>query len=322
MIIIIVSRKFVELKKKWKKMPTRKKAVISVICVGLCAVLIYLVADTDNPQRDTHKEFDIAGIRQITKISEIEDREVQSKVINAIARGDSEVYNGDTGYAIVYVETDRAINIVEGREYDMRNEVEIIYELGERTEEVNKVHVFEVPNIGTNYLVAHTATPMRLEGLREVVAIKSGETFKLIDAQTNKMIDAKIDAWYGEGLYICDVSKNESRYEEYREVELPDGQTGNVRLSSKNLNPFEYVVSNAERTNVLEIEATVVSKENKDGLVELDLGNGYSIEAESMDKKLLMNMKYKIKLVYSSSGFKFMTKEMLYKPDRGLSMNE
>lgn len=303
---------------------TQKKAVILILVVCLFGGVYMLVKDDKDPHRDKQLEFNVDKVRQITKISDIEDRSLQSKLINAIAKGESILYNGETGYVILYTETDKEIRITEGKEYDRRNTIEVIYELGEQNEskEISNIHIFEVPGIGTNYLVANTKTPLTLSGIREIISIKRGDSFRLIDAKTGRDIDANVKTWYGEGLFIGTVSENENRYKEIQTITLPDGKEEEIIIEDEHINPFKYVISNADRINVVQTEAIVMSEENRDGLVKLDLGNGYIIEAKSTDNRLLQNMKYKINLIYTSSGFKFSVEEILFKPERRLEVNE
>lgn len=258
--------------------------------VGLAVILgIATQLSKRTKWEETAVRIDLENsVKEIQSVEEIGDYRAKSDVMSAVRKGGDIVYT-DSGvdYVIVTVDnTDKNIVAKEITENKSRNTLTLYWSLeskGNSAESGRETAVFEIKNDDRR---AIKVEPMSMSSLDEsqtlnVVAVGKGGNTKLINAETNKQLDADIVTWYGNGIY-------------------------NIVIEGKD-------IKESSNTKVIEIEGKVVGLENMEGKITIDIGDSTKVEAINLGQPVLKEMIYNFQMYYTDKGFEVYPVEQMIK---------
>lgn len=276
------------------KILLNKWVYMAMLIAILVVVAVVYTNSSKIGNKDVYKTASNVTSTVINNMNDIE-KGAKSRVLSALSADEDVAYYGDTAYCIIRLNTEKTVEISDILENEARNTIDVRYKVMDKASENTGLFIFKLDGVGTKHVKVSEATDNSMEGIRNLVAVKSGETYQFVDCATNRNIDVEIVSWYGNGTY-------------------------SVVLNSKE-DSNKYEVAQAEDVASVELEATVISAvENYDGMIELEIGNGTRLLARNRDKsdRLLEGMKYRTNLSYNESAqrFEFKTLEMLYKIER------
>lgn len=266
-----------------------------LIVAGLMLIVLLVVAvgigrEASRGLTNTVENLEISKyVREIESINDIEDKKTRTKLVNAVNEGKDVLYT-DTGvdYVIIDIEsTDKDIEISDVQLSEERNNIDVYWRLvdkanGDTTDMGKEIAVYEIKNPDKRTVSINVKPSIIDDSIKNIISVRKGEKHKLVDVDTNKVVDVTLVSWYGDGIY-------------------------NVVLDGSN-------IQKAQKLKVLETKGKVIEAKNTDGKAVIDIGDGVRIEATNLGEQLLVDMIYKFQVYYEGQTFKVYPVEYLIKP--------
>lgn len=278
-------------KDKSNKMNIPKELIVAgLMLIVLLVVAVGIGREASRGLTNTVENLEISKyVREIESINDIEDKKTRTKLVNAVNEGKDVLYT-DTGvdYVIIDIEsTDKDIEISDVQLSEERNNIDVYWRLvdkanGDTTDMGKEIAVYEIKNPDKRTVSINVKPSIIDDSIKNIISVRKGEKHKLVDVDTNKVVDVTLVSWYGDGIY-------------------------NVVLDGSN-------IQKAQKLKVLETKGKVIEAKNTDGKAVIDIGDGVRIEATNLGEQLLVDMIYKFQVYYEGQTFKVYPVEYLIKP--------
>lgn len=291
---------------------------VCAIILSILLIVLLVYCTTEEGQQSHHKQSDnwnsiseqIDDVKKLSSAQDIEDLGTRNKIIRAINNRTDVIVDPymDYSYGIVRVDsTNREIELVECKYNPAKNVNELYWKLSDTqgAEYEEKLAIFQVYNVPCVDLVLKEYTSIIENPYKEVLAIKQGEQFILIDAKTNRELDFKPPVWYGEGVYGVTLKRND-------DINIEQDNTESALAASENQQEWVGLES-VDPLPGVEVEGVVKEQRNREGYSVIDIGRGTTIEAINTGDYLIEGMIYQL-YVYYDNGFKVIAQEELCQP--------